>query len=634
MSHQIRAALCSLIILVAACDNDPTIVDSCGDGVVDPGEACDSGTGGATCTSLGFYHHSGVLTCTARCDFDVSNCGGTCGDGVVHASEGEQCDQTNLNGQDCVSRGFSGGPLGCDSSCLFNVSQCVSTCGNAIREAGENCDDGNGRDGDGCSQSCRVEAGWTCDEASPNVCTVVCGDGLIVHEEQCDGVNLDEQSCQSLGWYDGELACTAACTIDLSSCEAEGRCGDGIIQGSHDEVCDGDELDGRSCASLGQWSGQLLCDACAALDESGCVRLSRIAAGYQGTCALDTAGAAWCWGSNNYGQLGDGTTTGSRNPLRVVVPAGVLFSSIAVGWHHTCALDTAGAAWCWGRGAEGRLGTGTLDDRPTPTAVVMPTNRSFTAITCGNEHTCAIDDLGNGWCWGVGTNGRLGTGAFSSQLAPAAVTMPGTSPFIQISGGGSFTCALNLNQKAYCWGDNYFGQLGNDSTTDSNTPVLVSMGTDSYTSIGTGSSHACARRTTQGRVLCWGLNWFGQLGDGTNTNRSVPTLTTLVSGVQFITVHVGNRHSCARNTAGAAWCWGDGVQGQLGTGESSLQNTPQAVVMPAGVTFPTLSAGNSHSCALDATGKAWCWGEGDDGRTGFGTINDTNAPTAVLPPSP
>ena len=205
------------LYFLVACQTKTTNVDACGDGVVDPGEHCDSNTGGQSCASLGHYNVIGVLRCTRDCLWDTSSCGGRCGDNDVDAADGEQCDGDNLNGQSCQTQGYAGGNLNCDAGCRFVVTGCTSVCGNGLREVGETCDDGNTGAGDGCSSSCEVEDGWTCDEASPNVCAPICGDLQAKGNEACDGADLRDQTCELLGFHGGALACGADCTFDVTA---------------------------------------------------------------------------------------------------------------------------------------------------------------------------------------------------------------------------------------------------------------------------------------------------------------------------------------------------------------------------------------------------------------------------------
>ncbi len=195
---------------------------------------------------------------------------GICGDSIVSSDTGEVCDENNLNGNSCQSLGFGGGVLTCSTACQFDTSACTTICGNGYVETTEPCDDANQENGDGCSNICEVEVGWACNEDSPSTCLPVCGDIMVVGNEECDGANLNETSCETIGFYAGNLVCMNDCIFDKSSCEASGRCGDSIIQTSYGEACDSIELNNETCMSRGFGSGTLACGSDCRFDESRC----------------------------------------------------------------------------------------------------------------------------------------------------------------------------------------------------------------------------------------------------------------------------------------------------------------------------------------------------------------------------
>jgi len=204
-------------LALAGCEEE-TKKEGCGNGLLDLGEQCDGAAGeDSTCAELGYYNALGEPQCRADCTWDFSACGGRCGDSIVEAEHGEQCDGDNLNGNTCQSLGFSGGVLSCSEFCQYDLSGCVTACGNGYTEGQESCDDGNQAPGDGCSAVCAVETGWSC-TGTPSVCTAACGDALIVGDEDCDGANLNGNTCQSLGFSGGTLACTVGCAFDTSAC--------------------------------------------------------------------------------------------------------------------------------------------------------------------------------------------------------------------------------------------------------------------------------------------------------------------------------------------------------------------------------------------------------------------------------
>ena len=272
-----------LASLALACDTKTKNVDACGDGFVDPGEACDTTVGELSCASLGYYNAVGELRCNPDCTLDDSSCGGRCGDGLVQEGEGETCDGGNLNGQTCQSLGYTGGTLACGAGCVYDVTGCAGKCGNGVIDVdeGEVCD-GEALSGETCETQGYHGGALTCEADCSgynlDACETVgrCGDGIIqaIHGEVCDGADLDEETCWSQGYYGGVLACGADClALDLTDCAAVGRCGDGIIQLNYPEWCDGENLDGQTCESQGYSArgGTLACTHGCMFDGSACL---------------------------------------------------------------------------------------------------------------------------------------------------------------------------------------------------------------------------------------------------------------------------------------------------------------------------------------------------------------------------
>jgi len=249
-----------------------------------------------------------------------------------------------------------------------------------------------------------------------------------------------------------------------------------------------------------------------------------IAAGWRHTCALKS-GQVYCWGYNGDGRLGDGTTTDRITPTLVADGAmgnsGV--TAVAAGWAYTCALK-GGQVYCWGYNGNGRLGDGTTTDRNTPTLVADGEmgNSGVTAIAAAEGgHTCALKG-GQVYCWGRNGKGQLGDGTTTDRNTPVAVTNMG-SGVTAIAAGSFHTCALKGGQ-VYCWGWNFFGQLGDGTTTDRTTPTLVAngaMGNSGVTAVAAGGRHTLGLKDTT-CLFAWGRNDYGQLGDGTTTNSDTP----------------------------------------------------------------------------------------------------------------
>lgn len=255
---------------------------------------------------------------------------------------------------------------------------------------------------------------------------------------------------------------------------------------------------------------------------SGGLRFLVVETGAWHTCGLTTVGRAYCWGANQFGQLGDGTNVGRNVP--VAVRGGHTFTQISASWEHTCAVEASGVAWCWGGNKFGQLGTGDKLTRWTPTKVVG--GHLFAQISAGGEQqrgtTCAVTPAHKAYCWGSGFLGRRGdnNGSITSAVvSPRAVL--GTQLFDQIAVGYTHTCAVNTNDRAWCWGDNVSGALGDGTTTMRLTPTKVS-GTLSFAQLSTGTYWTCGT-TTAGVGYCWGVNIAATLGDGTKVDRHVPT---------------------------------------------------------------------------------------------------------------
>ena len=201
-----------------------------------------------------------------------------------------------------------------------------------------------------------------------------------------------------------------------------------------------------------------------------------------------------------------------------------------------------------------------------------------------------------------------------------------TSGMAAISAGGAHTCALTTAGGVLCWGWNYYGQLGDGTMMSKSTPAAVNGLAGGAAALGAGYVHTCAL-TTAGRALCWGSNDSGQLGDGTTRDKSTPAAVIgLANGIAAISA--GGNHTCALIAAGGALCWGNNDFGQLGDGTTRDKGTPTMVSgLASGVA--AISAGGSHTCALTSAGGALCWGNNDSGQLGDGTMRDKSTPAAV-----
>ena len=352
-----------------------------------------------------------------------------------------------------------------------------------------------------------------------------------------------------------------------------------------------------------------------------------ISSGVLNGCALKPDGSVACWGENVDGQLGNGTfTANSSTPVSVTGLAGVV--ALTAGGAHNCVLKPDRTASCWGRNEKGALGDGTAGigtSKALPAAV--PGLTDAVALSGGTLHTCALKAGGTVACWGANESGQLGDGSLIDRLTPTAV--PGLTNVVAISAGKQHTCALRSNGTTFCWGANNLGQLGNGNFAAVSTPLPVQVvNLTGAVAIDAGTDHACALKG-DGTAVCWGQNLFAQLGDGTsgpNTDKASPVPVLALSGA--ISINAGNRHSCAVKADGRAACWGENVNGQLGdaTGIKKLVATN----VPGLTGAASISTGKSHTCALKTDGSSACWGLNDFGQLGDGTLIGKTAVTPVL----
>jgi alpha-tubulin suppressor-like RCC1 family protein len=371
----------------------------------------------------------------------------------------------------------------------------------------------------------------------------------------------------------------------------------------------------------------------------------RIATGGSQSCAVTTGGSAYCWGDNDYGQLGDGTFTDSSVPVQVCAGAGCAVpltgvKAIGTGAIHTCALLAGGTVKCWGYGIEGQLGDGTTllpGWRNTPTTVTGLDDVKQIAV--GTFHACALVADGRVRCWGNGGDGEMGTGPTAPESNPLPVAVCATtgcpaelSGIAAISAGGDHTCALSsFGGLVYCWGGG--SAVGNGTTGVSWLPVNVcgDPGCTFYLSgvsqIAAGGGQTCSVMQ-DGSPRCWGDNGYGQLGDGTTVTRTTPVVVS--GGLAVSSINTGGAQTCATVSGGQVRCWGRNDHGELGNGALVDSTTPVLVCSASGCGSPlegaaTVAAGSHHACVITGDGRVLCWGSADDGRLGNGTTSGAAA---------
>jgi alpha-tubulin suppressor-like RCC1 family protein len=355
-------------------------------------------------------------------------------------------------------------------------------------------------------------------------------------------------------------------------------------------------------------------------DEEGNELTGRIV-----TWSTGEPGVATVDGSGVVTGVGEGVTTVtatsegvSDGAIVVVFPKVVVDGlSVATGMTHACAISS-GTTYCWGANEKGQLGEGTTEERLSPVAVVG--GLEFEALTSGTRYTCGLTSNGSAHCWGYNHSGQLGTGNRVDQAFPTPVS--GGIRFVHLTAGSSHTCGLAADSLAYCWGRNNWGQLGDGSTTDEFVPVSVAQGMR-FQSISAGWYHTCGINP-DGVTVCWGYNPFGALGNGSTVSSSTPVPVS--GGLEFTSVSAGQHNTCALTAAGNAYCWGWNARGQAGDGTTTQRNSPVAVA--GGLTFQSLNVG-SNSCGISTDGVPYCWGSNFLGQVGDGTLVDRLTPVAI-----
>lgn len=333
-------------------------------------------------------------------------------------------------------------------------------------------------------------------------------------------------------------------------------------------------------------------------------RFVSVSTAWTHTLAVDEDGNLWAWGDNTYGQLGNGTTTASLTPIQITGFGGNAIAQVATGRYRSVVLDSAGTVWTWGRNQFGELGNGTTTSSSTPIAMPSTPGWYATDIQAGQSHTVALANNGTVWAWGSNGQGQLGDGTTVSRTLPVQVTGLAGRTIVDLSTGASnHTLAVDSTGTVWAWGFNGQGQLGDGTTTNRSTPVSVpALSGLTINALATSPSYSMAL-TDAGRVWTWGYNASGQLGDGSLTNRSTPAEVAALAGRTIVHISSGfGAYALAVDLDGIAWGWGYGDDGQFADGTFASQPTPvQAVpTTPAATTFggqpvTGISAGSSGS---------------------------------------
>jgi alpha-tubulin suppressor-like RCC1 family protein len=360
-----------------------------------------------------------------------------------------------------------------------------------------------------------------------------------------------------------------------------------------------------------------------------------IKAGDMHNCVILIGGGLQCWGANGYGKLGNQSNENSALPVHVFgLSSGV--RGISAGMNHTCALVDDNTMKCWGSNGSGQLGLGSgANNNYSEPETVRWRLAGITGMATGWRHTCVKFSNGGLKCWGGNEFGQLGNGTTKSSPDPVDVVglsevLATHTPIPQYKAIAiSQQCILTSGGGVMCWGRNSAGQLGDGTNVESNIPVFVEGLTSGVTAIASAHGTVCAI-TISGGLQCWGSNYYGLLGDGTTTDSNRP-VDVIGLDRDVVAIGIGPRQSCAALRNGGLKCWGKNEYGQLGIGnyDGTTYTTPVDVV-GLNDTIKMVALDHSVSCALTIKGAVKCWGTSSDGQLGNGEVTTSYIPTQVI----
>ena len=357
-----------------------------------------------------------------------------------------------------------------------------------------------------------------------------------------------------------------------------------------------------------------------------------LAAGQSHSLAATTTGSVFAWGFNGNGQLGTGNTNATTLPVPVAMPPGANVASVAAGFKQSYALTSSGQIYAWGLNKDGQLGIGsTKSQSDLPESVNLPSGVTATAIAAGGFHGLAVGSDGNIYSWGLNEDGQLGDGSTTNSDTPIAVTLPTAAVPVAVAAGDLHSLALTSDGTVFAWGDNVSGELGNGSTTESATPVKVqfppgvtvtAIAAGSYANIPgqPGGDYNLALAST-GAVYGWGNNLYGTIGNGTTKNSDVPTLTDLPDGVTATDLIAGGNRAHVLTASGQMYDWGSSENG------GNIDLLPQVDALPSGqipvALFDGPDAEQYLALMVPNAGSVYAWGDDDSGQLGVGSYTDS-----------
>jgi alpha-tubulin suppressor-like RCC1 family protein len=345
----------------------------------------------------------------------------------------------------------------------------------------------------------------------------------------------------------------------------------------------------------------------------------------------------WTWGRNNAGQLGNNTIVNRSTPVTTFA-GGTNWKQVSGVLDTTVAIKTDGTLWTWGANAAGNLGDNTTTQRITP-VTTFAGGTNWKQVACGNFNigptantTAAIKTDGTLWTWGANYSGQLGNNNISGRRTPVTTFAGGTN-WKQVACGREHTAAIKTDGTLWTWGGNANGQLGNNTTSQRNTPVTTFAGGTNWKQVACGNRHTAAVKT-DGTLWTWGYNYNGQLGDNTSTQRNTP-VTTFFGGTNWKQVSCGNNYTAAIKTNGTLWGWGATGYGRLGAGETFFDSVFIPIETFAGGTnWKQVSCGYVHTAAIKTDGTLWVWGRNLYGQLGNAQTTNRSTPVTTFAGGP
>jgi alpha-tubulin suppressor-like RCC1 family protein len=340
--------------------------------------------------------------------------------------------------------------------------------------------------------------------------------------------------------------------------------------------------------------------------------------------------ALWMWGDNSNGRLGDNTGASRSSPVQTIA-GGINWKQVSCGLYTAAAVKTDGTLWTWGRNDYGQLGDNTTTNRSSPVQTITG-GTNWKQVSCGALHTACIKADGTLWTWGQNSYGQLGDN-FDYSISSPTQTITGGSNWKQVACGEEHTAAIKTDGTLWLWGFNGYGQLGDNTTViKRSSPVQTVTGGTNWKQVDCGYDHTAAIKT-DGTLWTWGRNNNGQLGNNTVTNRSSP-IQTITGGTNWKQVACGYRHTAAIKTDGTLWLWGLGTSGQLGDNTGTSRSSPVQTVT-GGTNWKQVDCTKRRSlkaatAAVKTDGTLWTWGANDRGQLGDNTFTNRSSPVQTI----